>query len=206
MAIQFGTEKKGQVYLVIALFAVIFVIACVEIIGTFGHSSPTPVQAAAAPPVQRIPETAGSLSVASTSADDALKLSNTGLDPSLHLDKLVQNESVVYAGNGRNIFSAESAPVKIETPLASARDQAVLIVPPPPEPPKPPAIDLKYYGYTQTTDKSLQAFFVHGDDIFVARSGDIVNHRYRVGAIQPGSAQVTDLGYNNTQMLTLKTN
>lgn len=96
--------------------------------------------------------------------------------------------------------------MKIEEPAKSPReDQATIPAapPPPPEPPKPPAIELKYFGYTQTRDKSLQAFFVHGDDIFSAKSGDIIDHRYKVGAISPGSVQITDLSYNNTQTLTV---
>ena len=199
MALRLGTENKRQVYLVIGLFAVILIIACVEILGTFGHSSPPPVSVTAAPPpTPRAPASA-------TPAIDAQKLSNVGLDPSLRLDKLALNESVVYAGTGRNIFSAESAPVRIETPVASARAAAAL-TPVLPAVPRPPAIDLKYFGYTQAKDKSLQAYFVRGEDIFMARTGEIVDHRYRIGAIQPTGVQVTDLSYNNTQTLPLQVN
>jgi hypothetical protein len=199
MALRLGTENKRQVYLVIGLFAVILIIACVEILDTFGHSSPPPVSVTAAPPpTPRAPASA-------TPAIDAQKLSNVGLDPSLRLDKLALNESVVYAGTGRNIFSAESAPVRIETPVASARAAAAL-TPVLPAVPRPPAIDLKYFGYTQAKDKSIQAYFVRGEDIFMARTGEIVDHRYRIGAIQPTGVQVTDLSYNNTQTLPLQVN
>jgi hypothetical protein len=209
MSLRIGAENKRQVYLVIGLFAVIAVLGGWQIYGIFSTPS-TPVRPTATPPVPapRAPATAGILPAVAPPAQDARKLSNAGLDPTLHLDKLARNESVVYAGTGRNIFSAESAPVTIEKPVAGARtaQSAAPASAAPPPPPRPPAIDLKYFGYTQAKDKSIQAFFVHGEDIFVARTGEIVDHRYKVGSIQPSGVQVTDLSYNNTQTLPLAVN
>ncbi len=213
MAIPLGTENKRQVYIVVGLFAVILVGGIYELYDTFSGpstpSTPVPVPVAALHQPATGSSRPGAAGVQVTASVEAEKLSNTGLDPTVHFEKLAQSEDIEYEGTGRNIFSADSAPVKIEEPVGPARPGAANVVaagPPVVEAPRAPAIDLKYFGYTLAKDKTIKAFFTHGDDIFMARSGEVVDHRYKVNSIRPGSVEVTDLSYNNTQTLTLTPN
>lgn len=197
-----GSEDKRKVMILAGLGVVIAVLAVWELSGFFSSPTSKPI------PVVSTPSRNTGNAHNSTSAPEAQHVaSNAGTDVTLHLDKLASTEDVEYAGTGRNIFSATSEPVNIPKPLTNGREQAKANVPPVPTgPPPPPPIDLKYFGYSQGQDKSIRAFFVHGDDIFIARMGEVVDHRYKVGTISPGGVQVTDLSYNNTQTLPLIAN
>jgi len=202
MALALGTENKRQVILAISLLAIAVVFGGWEIYHMFSGPSQPAVAQPATPVPHNVPAAAPSTKPAT--GNEAQRLSNAGIDPSLHFDKLAQAEDVEYSGGGRNIFSADSAPISIPKPLAPVRPNgtaAAAAQNTPPPPPRPPAIDLKYFGYSQNSDKTYKAFFNHGDDIFMAQTGDIVDHRYKVVAIRPMSVQITDLAYNNTQTL-----
>lgn len=203
MAMRLGTENKKQVYLVIGLFSFILLFGGYQLYKTFGGSSnPTPAPAVVKPVTLQTGQAAAGTG---TPGSDAQKLSNAGIDPTLHLAELARNESIAYSGTGRNIFSADSAPVAIPEPVKTARsDPNIVVQTGPPPAPKPPTIDMKYFGYAESKDKSIRAFLMHGEDIFMAKPGEIVDHRYKVNSIMPTSIQITDLAYNNTQSLPLQ--
>ena len=206
MAIPLGIENKRQVYIVIALAAIIVCAGGYELYNSFGTPSTPTLPTAARPTTTARTGIGTNQRPTNAAGPQAQHVASNNIDPTLHFDKLAQSEDVVYAGRGRNIFSADSAPVPIPKPIAPARPNANDLDSSIPQVPRPPAIDLKYFGYAQRLDKSFQAFLVRGDDIFLARAGDVVDHRYKVVSIMPGSVQITDLGYNNTQTVPLSAN
>jgi len=144
--------------------------------------------------------------VAEGHAADKVATTSAAYDPTLKMEAMLVTESLVYSGSGRNIFSAASAPVPITIPkiIAPARPGPVIPTPVVQQgPPPPPPIDLKYFGTDTLPNGSRQAFLLHGEDVFVARTGDIVQRRYKVGTISANTIEVEDLTNNNRQMLPL---
>lgn len=136
------------------------------------------------------------------------------IDPRLRLDLLAKVQAVELGPAERNLFQWGAAttpglkePGKIipKTKEEIAREQARIAAAdgPPPTPP-PPAIALKYYGYVaQRADGRKRAFFLDGDDIFVAAEGDLLKKRYKVVRIGLTSVVVEDTQFNSTQTLPL---
>ena len=128
------------------------------------------------------------------------------LDPTLRMAAMLVTESLVYTGGGRNIFSSSSVPVDIPKPIAPVRTAKVAPGPPPPPPgpPPPPPIDLKFFGTATGANGTRRAFLLHGDDVFLASDGDIVQRRYKVVTVSVNSIVVEDMANNNRQTLPLQ--
>jgi len=209
MAIKVGTEDKKKVYLASGLGLVMLILLVRFLWQTFG---PSPSSAPAPPPVVTAPrpattpsggETAQVDTPAAAYAHPAAKIGGlASLDPTLHPEIMHQAESLEYTGKGRNIFSQFSAPPEIPKPIAPIRQANVNTGPPPPPP--PPPINLGFYGYAAEKTGQKQVFLLHGDDIFIASEGDVVDRRYRVVKIGTASVQVEDIPYHNTQTLPLR--
>lgn len=129
------------------------------------------------------------------------------LDPRLRLDLLKTSETTEYKGSGRNIFRAESEPVipKPVTPVITDNNKKNEPPPQPPvyTPPPPPPIPLKFFGFANRPGEARQVFLLQGDDVFVAREGEVISRRYKVVKINANSVEIQDLLANNTQTIPL---
>lgn len=206
MAIKVGTEDKKKVYLASGLGAVMLILLVRFLWQNFGPSpapppAPAPVVTVARPATTTAEPAEGA--AAPAFGHQAAKVGGlASLDPTLHPEIMRQAESLEYTGHGRNIFSQFSAPPEIPKPIASIRQAKVDTGPPPPPP--PPPINLGFYGYAAERTGQRQVFLLHGDDIFIASEGDVVDRRYRVVKIGTASVQVEDIPYHNTQTLPLR--
>jgi len=140
------------------------------------------------------------------SAAKSLGTTSAQLDPTLRMGAMLVTESLVYSGGGRNIFSGSSVPVAIPKPIAPVRTGKALPPgppPPPPGPPPPPPIELTFFGTATAANGTRRAFLLHGQDVFLASDGDVVQRRYKVIKILANSIVVEDMGNNNQQTLPL---
>jgi hypothetical protein len=173
-------------------------------------ATPAPV-AATAPPVSgtssvRKPSSTGNAPGVSSKAP---LTSEAQLDPTLHMEAMLVTESLVYSGNGRNIFSANSAPTAAASRLVAKVRTPELLAPVrtgPVGPPPPPPIDLKFFGVETSAKGDRRALLLHGEDVFLVSSGDIVQRKYRVISMDARSIIIEDIANNNRQTLPLLTN
>jgi hypothetical protein len=213
VALKKGTEDRKKVAIAGSLALVVLMLAAKTI---FGGPDVPPATGPQPAPVSANPAPASRTSSSRTAAEAGEAVhagsgaSAASMDPTLHPELMAENESFLYTGSGRNIFSQNSAPatplpIHIEKLRAPIRPSETAAAPPTGLPP-PPAIDLRFFGYAAKRDGSRNAFLLHGDDVFIASEGDVVSHRYKVVRIQPASILVEDLPYNDTQSLPLVLN
>lgn len=202
MAIKLGTEDKkkrliAMVMVSLALTAIAYMVWYLAG-GSSSTPPPTPIESAAPTPAGSSNSTSGGIGKSAQHVESA-----TSLDPTLHPEWMAKAENTVYSGTSRNIFSKDSLPpvpeTAIEKPIASARTGPAA----PSGPPPPPPIDLKFYGFAKQQNGRKLVFLMHGEDIFIAGVGDIVDGRYKVIQVNDTSVVVEDLAYTNQQTLPL---
>ena len=198
MAMRWGTEKKWQRYAMIAVVSLAlswFGRTLLELNSGTPSAPPPPVADSSAP------------ATSGTSAGPAARqlTSAASLDPTLHPEWMARAENTRYTGTSRNIFSRDSLPPSmqqaIEKPISSVRTGRAA----PSGPPPPPTIDLKFYGFATEQGGRKLIFLSHGDDVFIAAEGEVVEGRYKVLKIEKNSVLMEDLAYNDNQPLPMTT-
>lgn len=196
-----GIEDKNKLA-VLGVVGVMALGAGVYLYTQLSEPSPAPV---VAPVVVSTPATPIVKSSGSGAAAKNAGITSAQLDPTLRMGPMLVTEALVYSGGGRNIFSASSVPIEIPKAIAPPRPKAVLAPPPivPQGPPPPPPIDLKFFGTSSLENGHRQAFLLHGEDVFLATDGDIVQRRYKVLTVSANTVLVEDMTNNNRQTLPL---
>lgn len=181
-----GTENKKKTIIA----GVLMIVAVVLLIHAFSGGGDDNAQ-----PSQTTPVTAPAKGKARKPARTLMAHS---LDPTLRFDLLRSSEDVTYKGNGRNIFSSQAPPPVQDIPQPV---QPVSTAPPPPPPPPPSG--LKFYGFAGPRNGDKRVFLLKGEDIFLAKEGDIVDRRYRIIRVSTSSVEVEDVLTNHTETIPL---
>jgi hypothetical protein len=137
------------------------------------------------------------------------------IDPTLRLELLAKLRATTLEGGSRSIFEFSQPPpppppkvdpIKITRPpvVAAAKPPAAVDADGKPLPPPAPPIPLKFYGYANSPRNGpKRAFFLDGDDIFVAGENDMIRNRYKIVRIGVNSAVVEDTTTKHQQTLPL---
>jgi hypothetical protein len=185
--VKLGTENKKKTMVAGALLVLAVALLVYQFSGG-GNDAPAPAQNSAQLPMSQAAKSVQKHSLMAHS-----------LDPTLRFDLLKSSEDVSYKGTGRNIFRSEAPPPEIP----KAEQAALLEKQAPPPPPPPPPIDLKFYGYEGPKNGNKRVFLLKGEDIFLAKEGDIVDRRYKIMHVGPSSVEVQDVLTNHTQTIPL---
>ena len=186
-----GTENKKKTIIA----GTLLVVAAFLLIRAFsggGEEAPAPVQSTAAPVA---------VGTKGKTRKPARTLLAHSLDPTLRFDLLKSSEDVTYKGNGRNIFSSQAPPPDIPQPVTPVGTAGQPATPPPPPPPPPSG--LKFYGYAGPKNGGKKVFLIKGEDIFLAKEGDIVDRRYKIVRVGTTSVEVEDVLTNHTETIPL---
>lgn len=142
------------------------------------------------------------------------------IDPTLRFDLLAKVQKTEREGGVRNLFQFAAAPPPPPDPVKKGPG-GVIIKPGapgspgnpvtaaaptgPPKPPPPPPIPLKFYGFSEPRSAGAKrAFFLEGEDIYVGGEGELINKRYKVIRISPGSVVMEDTQFKHQQTLVIQ--
>jgi hypothetical protein len=196
-----GTENRTKNYVAGALALIAVYFAVTRLPDAF-TTPPRPVTPTASGP--NVPAVQLQRKKLAARGGKTVPVLTPTLDPRLRLDLLKEAESTEYKGSGRNIFRAEAeAPAEIPQPFKSpdlARQQQPTG---PTPPPAPPPIPLKFFGIASKAGEPKRALLADGDDVFVAKEGDIVDRHYKVNKIGVNSVEIQDVLNNNVQTIPL---
>lgn len=192
-----GAENKKKVIWVGALLvvALLVLLNALRSMGWLGESVTTAASS-------RPPQNTAPAPVSQKKAQDA-QIEEDNLDPALHTEIFAASQRVEYEGGTRNIFRMAEPPPPPPTPIPTPVQNVRIEPQGPPPPPPPPPITLKFFGFANRAGEAKKVFLSDGDDVFVAREGDIVNRRYKILQISNASVMVEDVLNNNRQPVPL---
>ena len=182
-----GIENRTKTIIALALLIVAVILVMRAFHGGEEDSSPAPTPAVSASRLAPDSATGQAAPGATRTARKPPPLLAQTLDPTLRFDLLKSSEDVAYKGTGRDIFRSQAEEPPIPKPLPPEIHPGAVT------PPPPPPIPLKFYGFASRKDGNKRIFLSKGEDIFVAKEGDIVDRRYKIVHIGTNSVEVQDV-------------
>lgn len=199
---QLGAENRKKVIAAVALIVVAVVLMATRFSGYLGFGSSSAAMPAVATNTTNSAPDRPLRRTDKTDKNTRGKQSTTqSLDPTLRTDLLKISEGTKYEGTGRNIFKVfVEIPHVVRNPVIPP-DQAQASEPP--QPPPPPPINITFYGFATPQGGAKRIFLAQGEDVFIAREGDIVDRRYKIVRISATAVEILDVLSNNRQSIPL---